>query len=201
MIPEIFLQETYYIDYRHPLIEEKAAELFAGITDDIEKARTAYIFVRDEIPHMFDIRSHVVTVKASEVLREKTGICHAKANLLAALLRHEGIPCGFCFEHMTLADDDSLGYCVHGYNAVYLNGKWVQLDARGNKPGVSAQFSLDEPVLAFIPRPKKYDEYFYPGIYARPQKEMMEMLEKAHSMKDIIENIPSTLSAEPDLLQ
>jgi transglutaminase-like putative cysteine protease len=154
--------------------------------------------VRDRIPHSFDIGATAITAKASDVLRYETGICHAKANLLAALLRTQGIPVGFCFQHLTLMDDDSAGYCVHCYNAVLLGGRWVKLDARGNKPGVHAQFSLDEPMPAFTCRPE-YDEYNWPGIYAAPHNETMQMLEQAKTIQDIIDNIPDMITEKPDM--
>jgi len=109
----------------------------------------AYEFVRDKIPHSFDVGANVVTAKASDVLKNETGICHAKANLLTALLRSQKIPAGFCFQHITLMDDDSKGYCVHCFNAVRLDGRWIKIDARGNKAGVDARFSLNKPILAF----------------------------------------------------
>ena len=144
-----FLIKDKYVDYSAQIIVTKSAELFDGVKENTQKIRTAYEFVRDKIPHSFDIGAKVITAKASDVLKHETGICHAKANLLAALLRSQGIPTGFCFQHITLMDDDSEGYCVHAYNAVWLNGRWIKLDARGNRPGVNAQFSLDEPIPAF----------------------------------------------------
>lgn len=193
-----FLETNQYVDYNDEKIQQKASELFAVPMTDIEKVKKAYEFVRDEIPHSFDCDAKVITAKASDVLTYKTGICHAKANLLAALLRSQGIPTGFCFQHITLFSDDSMGYCVHAYNAVYLDGKWVKLDARGNKPGVNAQFSLQEPILAYTNR-KEYDEYFWKGIYANPQLATMRMLKSAKSLQDILENIPDKLTEEPDI--
>ena len=199
-----FLSESKYVDFNSENIQTKAVELFSiisdnvGISGDIQKTRIAYKFVRDEIPHSFDINATIITAKASNVLKHKTGICHAKANLLTALLRSHGIPAGFCFQHLTLMDDDSAGYCVHCYNAVWLDEHWVYLDARGNKPGVNAQFSLEEPVLAFPPRPK-YDEYFYPGIYANPHAETMAMLKQASSIDYIIKHIPDKIILPPDI--
>ena len=189
-----FLAADKYVDFHDSGIEACAAALFHPGMDPVKKARVAYEFVRDEIPHSFDCNSDVITARASEVLKHKTGICHAKANLLAALLRSQGIPAGFCFQHITLADDESMGYCVHAFNAVYLDGKWRALDARGNKEGVNAQFSLDEPVLAFPPR-----QGFYPGIYAAPHAATMTMLEQAQSLQDILDNIPDTVTEPPDL--
>ncbi|MBQ8392470.1 MAG: transglutaminase family protein [Clostridia bacterium] len=194
-----FLEETKYVDYSSENIQSKAVELFSTGMTEVEKAKIAFEFVRDEIPHSFDCNAEIITVKASEVLKFKTGICHAKANLLAALLRSQGIPTGFCFQHITLADDDSLGYCVHAYNAVFVDGKWIYLDARGNKSGVNAQFSTDKPILAFPIRPQ-YDEYLWKGIYSSPHISTMKMLESANCLQNIIDNIPDEVTEEPDLV-
>lgn len=190
---EKFLKEDKYVDYNSENIQQKAAELFSPDMSDVEKARVAYEFVRDEIPHSFDCNAQVITVKASDVLKYKTGICLAKANLLAALLRSQGIPTGFCFQHITMGKDDSLGYAVHGYNAVLIGDRWIKLDARGNKPGVNAQFSLKEPILAF-PIRAEYDEYFWKGIYSTQNAACMEMLEQAKSIQDIMDNIPDEIN-------
>jgi len=195
-----FLAESKYIDFSSLNIRDKANELFCANNADEERVRIAYEFVRDEIPHSFDIDAKIITAKASDVLRHRTGICHAKANLLAALLRSQSIPVGFCFQHCTLMDDDSAGYCVHCFNAVWLHGRWIKLDARGNKAGVDALFSLSEPILAYPPRPQ-YDEYFWTGIYANPHLDTMTMLENARSLQDIIDNIPDYVKESPDIME
>lgn len=195
---EAFLQSDKYIDYNSEAIGCKASELFSADMTDTQKAKVAYEFVRDEIPHSFDCNAEVITAKASDVLKHKTGICHAKANLLAALLRSQGVPTGFCFQHITLLDDDSLGYCVHAYNAVFVEGKWIKLDARGNKQGVNAQFSIDKPILAF-PIRAEYDEYFWKGIYAIPHMATMKMLESATCLQDVLDIIPDTVTQAPDI--
>jgi len=197
MNTKIFLASDKYVDFTTDIIQAKAAQLFRGIIDDTQKARIAFAFVRDEISHSFDINAKIITAKASDVLLHQTGICHAKANLLAALLRSAGVPTGFCFQHITLMDDDSQGYCAHAYNAVWLHERWIKVDARGNKSGVNAQFSLDNPVLAF-PCRVKYNEFFWPGIYAKPHAETMAMLELANSLDDIIKHIPDKIALAPD---
>ena len=194
---EIFLEETHYIDFSSPIIQDKMKRLFYGIDDNIEKAKIAYEYVRDEIPHTFDIQSEAITAKASDVLIYNTDICHAKANLLAALLRAHHIPVGFCFQHLTLSDDDSMGYCVHCYNAIFVNNQWIKVDARGNTNGKNAQFSPAEPQLAFSNR-NKYHEYFWEGIYAKPHLDTMLMLEKANSLQYVLDNIPDYVLEKPD---
>jgi transglutaminase-like putative cysteine protease len=132
------------------------------------------------------------------VLLHGTGICHAKSNLLAALLRSQKIPSGFCFQRLTRGLNDANGYLIHGYNAVWLDGHWVKLDARGNTNGKNAQFSLGEPLLAFSCRPQ-YQEYFLPGIYANPHTATMSVLERAKSFRDVLKNLPDTVSEAPDV--
>jgi len=193
-----FLCESKYIDFSAPIVTEKARALFGNIFDDIQKTRVAYEFVRDNIPHSFDINANIITAKASDVLLHSTGICHAKANLLAALLRSQGIPSGFCFQRLTRVNDDSKGYLVHCYNAVWLDGHWVKLDARGNTNGKNAQFSMGEPILAF-PCRSQYQEYFLPGIFAEPHAETMNVLERAVSLQDVLENLPDAVSEPPDV--
>lgn len=195
----IFLAENKYIDFSSLLVKEKAKELFCHTETNAEKAKIAYEYVRDDIPHSFDIGAKIITAKASDVLTHRTGICHAKANLLAALLRLESIPVGFCFQHLTLVNDDSLGYCVHCYNALFIDNHWIKVDARGNTNGKNAQFSLGKPILAF-PNRKEYNEYFWDGIYAHPHLDTMIMLEKATSLQDVLDNIPDYVDESPDII-
>lgn len=157
-----------------------------------EIVKTFYEFVRDEIPHSFDIESDEITIKASEVLKNKTGICYTKSNLLAAMLRYVGIPCGMCYEHLTLQEDEKMGYVVHCFNAVYLWDEWIFLDARGNKEGIDAQFVKDEIKLSFTPR-EEYDEYFYYGIFEDAHEETMKIIENSNTITEVMDNIPDEI--------
>ncbi|MBO4845309.1 MAG: transglutaminase family protein [Lachnospiraceae bacterium] len=149
---EAYLIETKTIDYKALIIREKVLELMNGTESTIDYIVKAYEFVRDEIPHSWDIQSTVVSRKASEVLENKTGICWTKSCLLAALLRANGIPCGISYQLLTRADDDdSEGYIIHALNTVFIEeqNKWIRLDARGNKENVHAKFCIEEEHLAF----------------------------------------------------
>ena len=192
-----FLEYSTWIDWPDEAIRTLAEQLFHSGMTPCEKAQTAYHFVRDAIPHSFDCKAQVITARASEVLAHKTGICHAKANLLAALLRLENIPAGFCYQHITLLDDDSKGYCLHCLNAIRLESRWVYVDARGNTKGKNACFSLEKPVLAFANR-SGFDEYFFPGVYAGPDAPTMALLERATSLQEILDGLPDRPAAEPD---
>lgn len=193
-----FLEENKFIDYSSDLIRMKAQELFNDSMNPIDKAQIAYLFVRDEIPHSFDCNASVITASASDVLKYKTGICHSKANLLAALLRLQGIPTGFCYQHLTLMEDDTKGYCLHCFNAILIDHQWIKVDARGNTKGKDAQFSIEIPVLAFQNRPQ-YNEYFFDGIFAVPDMPSMKMLEKAKNLQDVINELPEKPFGKPNL--
>ena len=82
---EDYLIETPSIDYVNPLIQDKVWELMSQSEDNLDYIKRSYIFVRDEVPHSWDIKTDVVSKTASEVLENKTGICWTKSCLLAAL--------------------------------------------------------------------------------------------------------------------
>lgn len=151
-IDKDYLLETECIDYNNSVIQEKVKELKLNSDSQLKYIENAYKFVRDEISHSWDIKSEVVSRKASEVLINRTGICWTKSSLLAALLRANGIPSGFSYQFLTRADDNAdEGYIIHALNTVFISelNKWIRLDARGNKESVHADFCLDEEKLAF----------------------------------------------------
>ncbi|WP_010274292.1 transglutaminase-like domain-containing protein [Paenibacillus senegalensis] len=184
-----YLKENEIINFSHPLIRSKASELFKDKQSDMEKVKTAYHYVRDRIAHSWDIQSKRVTLTAAEVLFEGEGICYAKSHLLAALLRSEGIPAGFCYQRLMLFDTPDKGYCLHGLNGVFIESvdQWIRLDARGNKPGVQAEFSLDEEKLAF-PVNESLGEADYPVIYAQPNRNIVALLKKHSNGLEMYEN-------------
>lgn len=189
-----YLLELDVVDYSYPLIREKVEALFTYSLNEMDMIKTAYEFVRDNIAHSYDIQSSRVTCKASEVLYFREGICYAKSHLLAAILRSKGIPTGFCYQRLTLGDTPEDGYCIHALNAVYLRslGRWIRLDARGNKPGVDAQFSVDKEQLAFPVR-KEYDEEDYPVIYVRPNVNTVNTLEQNTDSMHMYFHLPTRL--------
>ena len=150
-----YLAPSPWIDFTHPEVQAHLAAHPQNARSEEEVIRADFEFVRDQVAHSWDIQSSRVTGRASEVLRHREGICYAKSHLLAALLRGRGIPAGLCYQRLTLGDTPESGHCVHALNAVWIASRqrWIRLDARGNKPGVDAQFSLDEERLAFFVRP------------------------------------------------
>jgi transglutaminase-like putative cysteine protease len=108
---EDYTQELLEVNFTHPLIQQKVRELKSGLPhSSLEYIKKAYEFVRDEVSHSWDIQSRIITKTASEALKEKEGICYSKCNLLAALLRAEGIPTGFCYQRLIFGDTIDTGY-------------------------------------------------------------------------------------------
>lgn len=185
-----YLAADEAIDHEHPLVRETAARLAEGVADSYAYARSAYEFVRDTIPHSQDYGDLRVTWRASDVLRQRTGICHAKAHALAALLRAEDIPTALCYQR--LAHDEGGGHALHGLVAVRFNGAWHRQDPRGNKPGVDAQFSLAGERLAFRADPES-DERDYPVLYAQPHPAVLNALRAAPDRPHLWKTLPAAL--------
>ena len=125
-----YLAFSHYIDWNEPSVQRKAKELKDSTEGEIELAKAAYYFVRDEIKHSWDVQDKRVTATASDALREGVGICWAKSNLLAALLRANGIPAGICYQRLTLGSTPESGYCIHALNAIYLRSidRWIRVE-------------------------------------------------------------------------
>lgn len=185
---ENYLDSSEYIDCDHPLVAAKAAELAEGCDSDEAIAKRCFEFVRDAIKHSWDYRQNPVTCKASDVLIHGTGYCYAKGHLLAALLRANGIPAGLCYQRLTV-QNDSPPYCLHGLNAVYLEKYgWYRVDARGNKPGVAAEFCPPIEKLAF-PIIDALEKDF-PQILPEPLPVVIEALTQYKTVEEVFENLP-----------
>jgi len=185
---QLYLQQSEIINWQHPAILAKAAELAAELTDKTEIARRCFEFVRDQIRHSWDYRQNPVTCRASDVLEYGTGYCYAKSHLLAALLRANGIPAGLCYQRLSVGDSGP-PYCLHGLNAVWLEDYgWYRIDARGNKPGVDAQFCPPVERRAFQFQPP--DEVDLPEIWPDPLAVVVQVLSSCATVEEVYENLP-----------
>jgi len=189
-----YLVASDIIDYDSDNIQQLASSLSATTNSDIDLAKKAYEYVRDNIPHSFDINGDIVTCTASKVLQYNQGICYAKSHLLAAILRCLDIPAGFCYQKLVLDDADKSLLTLHGLNAIFLKSihKWIRVDARGNKPGVKAEFNIDKEMLAFSVKPE-WGEVDYPTVYAQPNKNVVQALKKSNNRQDLVRNLPFEL--------
>lgn len=186
--PAAYLGADEVIQSDHQDIARLAQELRLGAPDDVAFTKAAYEWVRDQVTHSVDAQDPRVTVTATEVLAARTGLCYAKAHLLAALLRAEGIPTGLCYQRLA---DGAGSHVLHGLVAVYLEGRWHRLDPRGNNANVDAQFTLYRERVAFVADPAA-GELDYPDVLVRPAPTLLTAL---RSSDDVLELCRSGLPA------
>lgn len=185
---EEFLRNTDIIDWKNSEVLNRAKKLSKATNDTEKIAKICFKFVRDEIHHSYDYQTNPVTCRASEVLSNKTGYCYAKSHLLAALLRANQIPAGFCYQRLSIYENGA-PYCLHGFNAVYLPKiGWYRIDARGNKDGVNAQFTPPKERLAFaINWPEEVD---CKKVFSEPLPAVVKALQYHKTWDELLNNLP-----------
>ncbi len=185
-----YLLPSELVDSDHPAVVAKAREIANGLTSDAVIARACFRFARDAIRHSVDYQANPVTRAASEVLAHGTGFCFAKAHLLAALLRANGIPAGLCYQRLLVDAETAPGrYCLHGLTAVHLKEfGWYRVDPRGNKKGVEARFKPPVERLAFAADgPGEAD---VPGIHAAPLPVVVAALARHDTWDALLADLP-----------
>ncbi len=181
-----YLESSRYIDWQVPEIQSLASDLASGKENEAEIAKSCFEYVRDNIKHSWDYKLNPVTVKASDALKYGTGYCYAKSHLLAALLRANGIPAGLCYQRLTITDQPP--FCVHGLNAVYLQGHgWYRVDARGNKAGANAEFTPPIERLAFDL--VQQGEADIDGMFSEPHQTIISLLESCDSVQAVFDRL------------
>ncbi|MFD4028426.1 hypothetical protein ACFWRV_33675 [Streptomyces sp. NPDC058576] len=71
-------------------------------------------------------------------------------------------------------------------------GRWARVDPRGNKPGIDAQFSLEEERLAWVVR-EEFNEIDYPVICAAPPEGLLQALKSSRDRSELWRNLPTSL--------
>ena len=187
---EAYLKSSEIIDWQHPAVLAKAGELSAGKQCQTEIAKACFEWVRDHIRHIGDHNIQTVSCSASEVIGSGSGICYAKSHLLAALLRANAIPAGFCYQRLS-KDGNGAPYCLHGLNAVFLpETGWYRVDPRGNRDGINARFDPPVEYPAFSIQFK--GEIDFHQILPDPLPVVIIALKKWKTKDDLWENLPDT---------
>ena len=189
-----YLEDTITIDWQSPRLMEKAGTVLEGRDGAEARLEALFRFVRDEVPHAFDVQPEKATCSASEVLREGHGMCYAKSHLLAGMLRYAGFPTGFCYARLA-SEDQRSGFVLHGFNAVYWSPaeSWLFLDASGRAGTPEATVRFEPPWgLPFEVDPAA-GESFVPDIFRRPPKRIIDLLERAPDFAAVSRNLPDAL--------
>lgn len=179
-----------YISFDTPLVKAKIEFIEANCQNLEDKAKLAFEIARDEIHHSFDTQYAPITIGAEDALAQQEGICFAKSHLLTSLLRGMNIASGFCYQRVLKSKDPESGFALHGLNALTLDGlHWFRLDPRGNKPGVNAQFSIEQEQLAY-PIRTDLGEVDYPYVFAQPLESVINAMESSNTCQDLFWSRP-----------
>ena len=163
-----------------------------GLIEDTGEAENKAVYC------ITDAGRKELCLRASDVLDKRTGLCFGKSHLLCALLRAAGIPSGLCYQYLRLDDnDEDSPLILHGLTAIYFEslGKWIRVDARGNKPGVTAEFSVEEEKLAFPVRPG-LGETDLPFIFPRPDIGVIGKLLLSKTAQEAMANLPDRIAGK-----
>jgi transglutaminase-like putative cysteine protease len=183
-----YLQVTPIVDWDRPEILALARALAGGRDDPVAVARRCFEWVRGEIKHSGDHRLGPLTWWAAQGHRHGTGFCYAKSHLLAALLRANAIPAGFCYQRLSI-DGSGAPFCLHGLNAVHLPGiGWYRIDARGDREGIATAFDPPSERLAFEPR--LAGEATFDAIWPAPLPVVVEALTGRGSYAQLLDHLP-----------
>ena len=130
-----YLAPTFFLDSISSAVQVFAERVCSPDDNPVERAVKLYYAVRDEIRYdPYDLRYSREAFKASTVITKGSGYCVAKAVVLAALGRQQGIPSrlGFadvCNHLSTSRLRQVMGtniFHYHGYTEFMLNGRWVK---------------------------------------------------------------------------
>lgn len=135
-VAEEYLLPTYFIDSDSETVTNLAKSLVKDLTEDIDKAKAIFYWVRDEIrydPYAFSL-DNKADFKASAIIKKGASWCVPKACVLAALSRAVGIPSCLHFadiRNYQITDKlfEEMGtnvFVFHGYTELFINGKWIK---------------------------------------------------------------------------
>ena len=134
-----YIGQTEQIQSEDSEIIELSKSITLGINDDYDKARAIHDWVATNIYYDFDALSsgNYSGMDAKNVLITKKGVCEGYANLVAALLRCQNIPCriqsGYALGIDTNQEWNTTNISTtdgnHAWNEVYVNGEWIIIDA------------------------------------------------------------------------
>jgi hypothetical protein len=83
-------------------------------------------------------------------------------------------------------------FCLHGLNAVWLDGSWRRLDPRGNKPNTAASFDPDCERLAYSIDAVR-GERDYRDVFAELLPCVLAALHGSCTVAELDRNLPTEL--------
>ena len=163
--PSSYLEATSRIQSEESSIVEKADSLFEMDMSDYEKLVAIHDWVTTNIAYdaHYIATGERVPQDAVTVLEQEVGVCAGYANIMAALLRSQGIPARYVSGYALGSHDSGLGWeneglyghsVGHAWNEVYIDGEWITVDATWNAGYIdsrSGEFVFDQNFRYFAP--------------------------------------------------
>lgn len=180
-----YLACSRLVSCTHPAVRTQAKELTHEYHDEHDQIQMIYRYVRDTIAHSVDAGQNTLVWKPSRIMNAGHALCFGKAHLFVALCRSIGIPAGFCYQRIRCEDNT---YVLHGLTAVWLEEteQWVRVDARGNKPGIEAEFNPSGEEKIAYPLGDDPGEWFDPVIYPEPWAGLVSLLNSSPDVETFI---------------
>jgi hypothetical protein len=150
----VFLRANAMITSEDKLVVSQARRAVGSATDPWEKAKKIERWVHQNLK---DKNFGVTFASASEVARNLSGDCTEHGVLVAAMCRAQGVPARVAVGLVYAENLGGFGY--HLWNEVYVNRRWVAIDATFDEEAVDAvhiklsDASLDgvSPFETFLP--------------------------------------------------
>ncbi|MCH2187288.1 transglutaminase family protein [Myxococcota bacterium] len=192
-----YLEDTIVVDWQTPAVLERARDLVTGVeadADELKRVDVLFRFVRDQVGDALESEVESVACSASQVLHLGVGLAFSRCHLLAALLRSFGVPAGFGYQRLVR---ETGGTRLHGFVGAWLARReiWVDLDPCGVAPGALSSSSPSPPqVDAGLMNPAMEEaELTYPTVWARPVREVTDLLDQAPNLTAIRTRLPAGL--------
>ena len=137
--PNEYVLHTEYIQSNNDEIINLSNEITSGCLDEYDKVLKLHDWVAENIYYDFEAfySGNYQNADSLNVLHSKKAVCEGYANLFAALVRAQGIPCrvqsGYAlgidtdktWSKKALTTKDS----NHAWNEAYVDGRWLIIDA------------------------------------------------------------------------
>lgn len=156
-----------------------------------ELIKNTYEFVRDQINYPFDRESKAIACRASDVLRAGEGLDYSKSHLLAALLRHNKIPAGFCYQLRRSTEISGNPLILHCLTAVFIEDRqtWIKPGDIDDKSGICTQFSSPYSQLAYQLCPEN-GEIDFPVVFVAPDDGVVHALTTCSNLSNLRYSLP-----------
>ena len=171
-------------------VTELAAYLVKPAKNDLEKVRSFYVWIAENIA--YDVRAFThynpnryQKVAPNEVLKRRKAVCQGYAELFQALCQLHGIPCYLIpgYSKGLATSNQDFTQADHAWNAVKIDNQWQLLDVTWGSGGLNRQ-------LTFV---KQFNESYFlapPEDFVRdhlPLDPIWQLLECPISMSSFVQ--------------